>query len=323
MRKRVSRKGSYLIHQLAGTRTKLCRLINNTDVENDGCVAISFDHMRVAALLLLFGSVSVRGVVGAPGDVTEGPNTSIRKELVSDFKFEDQPRGPILSPHLISPAEAGFFSKELFFEAIPIKAHKVVSDGALVEAYARLFQTFESMGLYREIVIGNLVRAQVEVHIIGKAQVTTDLPEWNADKGKPLPEYNGLTRDQRTRGMGGRLMSCGEENLLRLPEDRYQGRDIFVHEFSHCIRNFGMSTGLRQKFDERYQRAIEKGLWVGAYSSTNPDEFFAELSMWYFGTHGDLEMKGVKPKPGRNGLRAYDPETFVLFDDFYQGRAPF
>lgn len=233
----------------------------------------------------------------------------------------DEPRGPALRPHRIFPPDAAFFSKELFFEAIPIKASRVVSDGALVEAYARLFQMFENMGTYRETVIGRLVQAGVEVHIIGKDQVTTDLPEWSADKGKPLAEYDGLTRDERTRGMGGRLMSCGEENLLRLPEDRYRGRDIFVHEFAHCIRNFGISPEVRHRFDERYQRALEKGLWVDAYSSTNPDEFFAEISMWYFGTHGDLGMKGAKPKYGRNGLRDYDPDTFALFDDFYQGRA--
>jgi hypothetical protein len=235
----------------------------------------------------------------------------------------DEPRRAALSPHRIYPPEAGFFSKELDFQGIPIKASNIVSDGALVEAYARLFQMFENMGPYRETVIGRLVQAGVEVHIIGKDQVTTDLPEWREDKGRPLPEYDGLTRDERTRGMGGRLMSCGEENLLRLPEDRYRGRDIFVHEFAHCIRNFGISPEIRKRFDERYQKSLERGLWVDAYSSTNPDEFFAEISMWYFGTHGDLGMKGAKPKFGRGGLRDYDPDTFALFDDLYQGRSSF
>src|SRR5207253_8357183 len=67
----------------------------------------------------------------------------------------------------------------------------------------------------------------------------SDLPEWRHDKGIPRPEYKGLTRDERTRGMGGLLTSCGEENLLRLEKDRYRGRDICIHEFSHSIRNHG------------------------------------------------------------------------------------
>jgi hypothetical protein len=41
---------------------------------------------------------------------------------------------------------------------------------------------------------------------------------------------------------------------------------------------------------------------------------------WYFGTHGDLHMKGAKPAVGPEGLKAYDPEAFTLLDNFYTGR---
>jgi len=51
-------------------------------------------------------------------------------------------------------------------------------------------------------VCANLKMSGAELHIIGRDQVTSDLPEWRFQKGKPLPEYNGLTIDQRTRGMG-------------------------------------------------------------------------------------------------------------------------
>jgi len=59
---------------------------------------------------------------------------------------------------------------------------------------------------------------------------------------KPLFEYNGLTRDPRTRGLGGLLTSCGEENLLGLEKDRYRGRDICVHEFAHNILGYGVPS---------------------------------------------------------------------------------
>ena len=42
--------------------------------------------------------------------------------------------------------------------------------------------------------------------------------------------------------------------------------------------------------------------------------------MWYWGTHGDLAMKGTKPTNGREGLKSYDPEAFALFDEFYSGK---
>ena len=220
----------------------------------------------------------------------------------------------------LDPPEKDFFSKVLDFHGIPIKAHKVVSDEALYAAYDRLALLFTNLLTKQPLVISNLVAAGAELHIIGRAQVTTDLPEWRQDKGKPLPEYNGQTRDQRTRGMGGRLTSCGEENLLKLANDHYFGRDICLHEFSHSIRNHGIPRAVRSKFDDQYKRSLAKGLWQQSYAGSNPDEFFAELTMWYFGTHGDLHMTGPKPENGPAGLKKYDPEAFNLLDDFYSGR---
>lgn len=217
---------------------------------------------------------------------------------------------------ILNPPELGFFSKELCYRGIPIKAHQVVSDQALYVAFDRLSMMLSNL----PVVATNLVAAKVELHIIGQDQVTTDLPEWRQDKGKPLPEYNGLTRDQRTRGMGGSLTSCGEENLLKLPKDHYFGRDICVHEFAHAICDEGLPRAVRQKFEEQWRQSLAKGRWVKAYAGSNPAEFFAELTMWYFGTHGDLGMTGPKPENGRDGLKQYDPDAFALFDDLYSGR---
>src|SRR5215472_15241115 len=216
----------------------------------------------------------------------------------------------------LNPPEKGFFSKELVFHGIPIKAHQVVTNEALFVAYAKLSMMLAHLPMF----VSNLDAAHVELHIIGRDQVTTDLPEWRHDKGKPLEEYHGLTRDQRTRGMGGLLTSCGEENLLKLEKDRYRGRDICVHEFAHNILDNGVPRSVQQKVREQYHRSLDRGLWVESYAASNPGEFFAELTMWYFGTHGDLKMKGAKPASGREGLKAYDPEAFTLLDDFYSGR---
>ncbi|MGO8926202.1 MAG: hypothetical protein ACLQU3_04840 [Limisphaerales bacterium] len=217
---------------------------------------------------------------------------------------------------VIDPPESGFFAKRLDYEGIAIKAPTNVVDEALFAAYGRLSMMLSNLPSVRI----KLRAAGAELHIIGRDQVTTDLPEWRQDKGKPLAEYHGLTRDQRTRGMGGLLTSCGEENLLKLEKDRYRGRDICVHEFAHNILGYGVSRDVRDKVRQQYRRSLDQGVWVGSYAGSNFDEFFAELTMWYFGTHGDLGMKGAKPANGRDGLRAYDPEAFALLDAFYSGR---
>jgi alpha-glucosidase len=214
----------------------------------------------------------------------------------------------------IDPPEKEFFSKRLDYEGIVIKAHADVVDEALVAAHARLSMMLEKLPAVRE----NLRDAGAELHIIGRNQQTSDLPEWQHMKGKP---FDGrLTIDQRTRGMGGRLTSCGEENLLKLERDRYRGRDICVHEFAHNIYSRGIPASVRQKFRDRHKAALAEGLWVGSYAGSNDNEFFAETTMWYFGTHGDLRMKGNKPAKGREGLLAYDPKTLEMLDQLYSGK---
>ncbi len=216
----------------------------------------------------------------------------------------------------IDPPEGGFFTKMISVNGIPIKAPSVVVDEALYAAHDRI--NMETAHL--PIVVANLAAAGAELHIIGRDQGTTDLPEWRQDKHVPLDEYFGLTRDQRTRGMGGLITSCGEENLLRLPKDRYRGRDICLHEFAHDIEEAGFPRSVRALFDKQYEVSKSKGLWLNSYAGSNPDEYFAELTMWYFGTHGDMGMSGPKPENGPEGLKKYDPEAYKLFDDFYSGR---
>ncbi|MCY2951510.1 MAG: hypothetical protein NTU53_05970 [Planctomycetota bacterium] len=214
----------------------------------------------------------------------------------------------------IDPPEKGFYAKLFDYEGIPIKAHGDVADEAFVQGRQRLGMMMEKLPTVRE----NLRAAGAELHIIGKDQVTSDLPEHRHLKGKPFD--GNLTVDERTRGLGGILVSCGEENLLRLEKDRYRGRDICVHEFAHCIYGSGIPRAMRQRFREQMKRSMEKGLWVDSYAGSNDHEFFAELTMWYFGTHGDLHMKGRKPGNGREGLREYDAEACALFEDFYSGK---
>ena len=97
----------------------------------------------------------------------------------------------------IDPPEKGFFSKRLNYEGIPIKAHKDVADEALFQGRARLAMMLAKLPEVRR----RLQEAGAELHVIGRKQVTSDLPEFRHMKGKPFDGEQ--TIDQRTRGLGG------------------------------------------------------------------------------------------------------------------------
>ncbi len=214
----------------------------------------------------------------------------------------------------LDPPESGFYAKMIDYEGVPIKASDDVADAALVEARNRLARMLGKQPDVR----ANLATEGAELHLIGKDQVTSDLPEHRHLKGKPFE--GKLTVDQRTRGLGGLVASCGEENLLRLRGDRYQGRDICVHEFAHTVLDFGMSPDVRKKITAQYRKSTDAGLWKNMYAGSNAHEYFAELTMWYFGTRGDYGKLDPPPLPGPEWLKSYDPDGFAVLDDFYSGR---
>ena len=82
-----------------------------------------------------------------------------------------------------------------------------------------------------------------------------------------------------------------------------------------------MGREIRARFDAQFRASLDKGLWVHSYAGSNPNEFFAELTMWYFGSHGSVAgLTGRKLAPGAEGFKKYDPEAFALFDEFYSGK---
>ncbi len=217
----------------------------------------------------------------------------------------------------------GFFTKYVDYDGIKIRSAAVVSDSALLIAANKIQMMLTRMPVAKS----NLSVCQVELHIIGKDQYTSDLPEFRHLKGV-IYKDEGLETDMdsRTRGMAGPLYaSCGEENLLRLPQDRYSGGyDICIHEFAHTIMSTGLDSTIRKKIQDQYDRSIAKGLWKGVYASADPTEYWAELTTWYFGFHGEFTsfhyLKGYIPTAGSEGLNDYDPEGFKLLDSIYSGQ---
>ena len=220
----------------------------------------------------------------------------------------------------VNPPVFGFYGKQLDCDGIMIRSSAQVDDKALLIAAQKINLILANIPNARR----NLARWGAELHIIGKDQQTSDLPEFRDQKGVKFQD-NGTNTDidARTRGMGGIYTSCGEENLLNLPGDRYAGgSDICIHEFAHNIMFFGLGDTLQNKIKQQYQNAIRKGLWTDAYAARNAGEYWAELSMWYFGAHGEF-LNGTRlPAPGAQGLMKYDPEGYALLNAIYSGKLP-
>ena len=221
-------------------------------------------------------------------------------------------------PHYLSRGQtpSEFYTQSLDCGGLPIRAHRAVSPDALQIACGKVHRMLRHIPNVR----ANVIAAGVEVHILGRKQRLTDLPEFRTFKGR----RDGKRDWDRERGVSGETVACAEENLLDLPDDPYYSMnvDTCVHEFAHAIHLEGISRNLRAMFDRRYKEATGDGHWRGQYAASDEFEFFAEMSTWYFGglRHWRQPNGGILPIYDTDGLMLYDPKTFALVDDFYEGR---
>ena len=208
---------------------------------------------------------------------------------------------------------APFYAKYLDVGGMPVVSSAKVSDDGLREAAYLI----GSMLAERPDVLASLAANNVRFTVMSPDEQTTDVPEHSDLKPK---EY----WDKRARGLGPTrqrpCVSCGEENLLNLPGDRYPTENILVHEFAHAIHQMGINP-IDPKFDARlkdvYRNAIGAGLWKGTYAAGNKEEYWAEGVQSYFDTNrqDDREHNHVNT---REELKAYDPGLFTLIDETFK-----
>jgi hypothetical protein len=87
----------------------------------------------------------------------------------------------------------------------------------------------------------------------------------------------------------------------------------------------GLPPSLRDEIRHTHARAVAAGRWTRtdgsvAYAGSNASEYFAELTMWYFGSRGEfIDSAARTPTPGPGGLAEHDPDGFRLLASIYGG----
>lgn len=229
--------------------------------------------------------------------------TSALTVLPAVVRAEDeQPRITAPPAHVqVDP----FYTKYLDCHGISIVSSHRVADVALREVAHLIEKSLEQ----RPEVLEAMGKAGVRFVVIHSNEAVTDIPEHS--RMRPKQFWN-----LRARGFGGQPVSCGEENLLNLPGDRYATESIFVHEFAHCID--GTMRGLDETFRSRlratFDAAKKKGLWKDTYAGTTPGEYFAEGVQSWFETNrtNDSLHNHVDT---REELKEYDPALAALIEE--------
>ena len=213
-----------------------------------------------------------------------------------------------------------FYKKYLEVDGLYIVSSDKVRDEALEKAY----EIVSLMLAKRPDVKQYMVSKGCHVMIIGEHEEVCDLPEYAHICNTP---ENIAFWNKRARGFGGApeddfSASCGEENVLAFPGDKYVGENILIHEFAHLFHTIGI-VGVEPDFDDRLekcrQNAIAKGLWKDTYAISNKEEYFAECVQSFFNCnrYSETPNKVHNAMNRRTKLKSYDPDMYQLLKEYF------
>lgn len=174
---------------------------------------------------------------------------------------------------------------------VRIDATYAVSDHALNIAAC----TVKKMTHYMPSSIFNTLASSASVGIFTKAETLTIFPEYYAQRnpaGCGATNCAGSCQSSCTfdgrkyytlAGSGGKRTAILDDNILCNSADPYHStNNILVHEFSHTIKNYGLSSGERSQVNAAYHHAKAANLWADYYPMATVEEYFAVGSAVFF-----------------------------------------
>ena len=139
----------------------------------------------------------------APAAKDEAKVTEVPEAVVKKFKLDTT-----------------FYKKHVDYKGFSILGSAKVSDAGLLEARYLIDQLLGD----RADILKAMIKRGCHFMVMAPSEMTTDVPEQRHMKDDPKTDW-----DKRARGLGGKLSSCGEENLLNLKGDRYNRENILIH----------------------------------------------------------------------------------------------
>jgi len=99
-------------------------------------------------------------------------------------------------------------------------------------------------------------------------------PEEQAIRGKQ-------TIDERGRGVTAVFgVPVAKKTCASAGRSLERHRDICMQRVRHTILSFGLSPKLSEEVERQWKKINRIGQMETMYAATNPQEFFAELTMW-------------------------------------------
>ena len=260
--------------------------------------------------MLALGRIAMLFAIAAAG--TAGCDAGKTKLIGSDSPAASCDEAPAAPPAGVDP----FYDKYLDARGLPVLSTADVSDTALRTACVIV----ANMLSLRQDLRDAMVRLDMRVVVMGRNQVTTDIPEYaNLYKTNPGPDWDTF------RGIGATLgtpvTSAGEETVMCDQGGPYGGVNVLVHMLGTSVY-LGVAD-VDPTFEDRLQgadtAARAAGLWENTYvrgsdPRQNLIEYYAEgVEDWFeTGPESSPPDGTFNEINTRAELMAYDPMLYAI-----------
>jgi alpha-glucosidase len=187
---------------------------------------------------------------------------------------------------------APIYKKYTHVRGFPIVATDKPSDYALLEAaYVIREVTRQRLDLLR-----TLGTNRARVIVMGVTEYPSDFPEYR----KPTTKENEFL-DKRSRIYGGKALTVGEENLLKLRGDIFPKGCMLLHEFAHNIHLVAMKAmdpGFDKRLQQLYETAKRETKWPAKdYKMLNQTEYWAvNVQDWFMSAQRRETVMSTDPE---------------------------
>jgi formylglycine-generating enzyme required for sulfatase activity len=225
------------------------------------------------------------------------------------------------SPEALRKTLDPFYKQHIVADGLVVAGSEKVSLYALGEAgYLAKKMLANRPDLIRDL----CEKRKMFVAVMAYCELQTDLPDCR---------NMSLWWAYRARGLGSRPVSCGEENVLNLKGDPWEGENIFIHEFAHGIHSV-LGEEFNVRLRELYDQAKQSGRFRGYAIEGGIAEFWAEGVQTWFECNGrkrpesgggqsSFEVLGPTGEhichlQTRQQVRTHLPEFAKLLDDSFR-----
>lgn len=202
----------------------------------------------------------------------------------------------------INPPIFGFYVKAMHCGGITVRGSAHLRDDSILTICNRAKQLLSKSDSLQQ----NMAQRGVELHVVAIGEAMPLLPELS---GKDESNFSNRS-----------LFQPGLYRVCFETKDERTMLNQCTSQIALSMMLYGFDSAMRRNIQAQFQSARTLHLWNGLEAGVDAQEYWSQLSAWYFGGRGNCPDTSLMcPNSGVEALKSYDRGGYLLLHQLYEG----